>query len=123
MKIAVSTFASERRERDRLYTISLTPRETLDIVDAPAGVFLREPQTQAQFQILPHHLEIPKESVAFRYIGDCYTFLSQTGFQTDEEHLDWLTGLGKIPMIGDMEIRGEAQEIPLGYVEFQCDAH
>lgn len=122
MKITFSTFKSDRLDKERLYTISFKPEETLHIIDSPAGLFITELQTHTQFHILPIDGIPEKDQLIFAYSDECYTFYSQRGFKTHDEHLDWLISLGKIPMIYLETPRKSTKGLILGYVEFTKEA-
>ena len=122
MKISFSTFERTKGKKERLFTVALLPEDTLHILNAPAGWFITEPKTHVQLHILQHPFPLEKDRIFFEYNDECYTFLSQTGFKTNEDHLNWLVSHGKIPMLEATSIFGKQKILTLGYVEFKKEA-
>ncbi len=119
MKITFGTFENGERKNERLFSISLLPEDTLYILNSPAGWFMTEPITHVQFHILQYPFPISKDRIFFEYGDGCYTFVSQTGFETNEDHLEWLVSHGRIPMLEATKPFGKEKILTLGYVEFK----
>lgn len=123
MNITFSTFEGNRNRPERLYTINLKPKDTMNIIDSPAGWYITDYNTRVQLHILPYPATRTPEEIFFKFQAheETYLFISQSGFGTDEEHLDWLVSLEKIPMYTDNLPDAENPHLLVGYVQFLKD--
>lgn len=105
-----------RNTPKRVFTITLSPRDTLRILESPFHLISDiVGNTGVRFQILDRG---QSDEPAFRILPTdqtIYFFCSQTGFETDEDHLAYLISLGEIPIL----INFDEEEIPTGYVRFE----
>ncbi len=119
MKIIQTSETRKGSERKhRIFTITLNPEETKTILESPAHLITPKATSGAQFQIVDRGDALSKEDLAFRPIpGESFYLMAMpTGFKDDQEHLDYLIGLGDVPML----IPFENREIPVGYVRFKA---
>ncbi len=117
MNIAVVPFKKGNGDPSRLFLVSLTPKETLKILESPGGSCFTEHKTQTQFCIWKKDF-IEEENIVFEYGDGCYNFLSKGGFKSDEEHLFWFISLGEIPIGQYTKILGKVKFVIMGYVKF-----
>lgn len=122
MNITLVPFKTPDDKPSRLFTIALLPEETLRIIESPGGCWIREHKTHSEFCIWEKPFPIEKENIKFIYSDGCYNFVSQTGFETDEKHLEWLISLGKIPIVEQTTVFEHPTDLILGYVQFEKQA-
>jgi len=105
-------------KKNRIFTITLSPKETMKILDSPAHLITPKAPSGTQFQIVDRGDVLSKEDLAFRPIpGEDFYFMAMpTGFKDNQAHLDYLVSLGDVPML----IPFEDKEIPVGYVRFKA---
>jgi hypothetical protein len=99
----------------------MSSNETLKIIDSPAGLNFQFNKTGTAFAIYPNgFINDPDDTRSFVFTShlDQYILISKTGFKTNQEHLDWLIGLGKIKMIEETRVFGKESVVVTGYVSF-----
>ncbi len=105
-------------KHSRLFTLTMKARETKVILESPYVILARDHKNNIDFQIFDSRSPasfFTEEKKCFRPMpeDDGYFFYSPSGFQTDEEHLDWLIELKEIPMVF-----GENDTV-VGFVQFK----
>jgi hypothetical protein len=115
----------EIKEGKRNFIVTLSAKETLIILESPAGMNFSHTKTDTHFAIYPTDF-LPKnpEDLVFEYIGHMgqYIFTSKRGFTTNDEHLEWLVGLGSIKMGERSNTFGEERFVHMGFVTFKKPA-
>ena len=112
-------FVHELKRDMRIFTITLNPLETQEILKSPAHLLTGPVQgSDVRFQILDRGDSIEAEELAFRLSDSStalYSMAMPTGFRNDKAHLKYLTSLKDVPML----IESGEREVPVGYVRFK----
>lgn len=100
----------------RLFILFMSPKDTDQILESPHHLKLKFERGKdvVRFQIADRGDNIEHPVFKLEYDPfETYVMYGRTGFETADEHLNYLVSLGKIPMLF-----GEADTC-VGYVEIQ----